>query len=140
MLSVESVWGLHTTLARNITKTDTQIQVPMNTGHLFKGADAGHFYMTVRNGTVREVVKVVGRMGDTFTVERGMDNTTPQTFPRGSCLDVEWVPTQLCEFVNNCIKGDRDKIKAGTVCISCDTCLEVDAGGHIVAINGAKEC
>lgn len=140
MLTVDKVYGNHTKVGKTLGRMDKELTVSMGTGQQFKAGDSGYFYLTLRNGVVREVVKVVGRKGDTFTIERGQDNTHPQTFPLGACVDVEWNPAQLCEFVQNCVKGDADKISAGTVCFTCDTCIDYDAGGHIVAVNGAKKC
>lgn len=137
---MDRVWGNHTTIQKSITAKDTEMVVAIGTGVDFKHADNGHFYATLRNGNVREVVKVVGRVGDKFTIERGQDGTTPQTFPKGACVDVEWNPSQLCEFVKNCVTGDFAKITAGTVCMTCDTCIEYDDGGHIIRVNGAKTC
>lgn len=67
-------------------------------------------YVEVRNGSVREVVKVVGRVGDKLTVERGQDNTVAQSFSTGACVDVEWNPQQLCEYIQQCSTGDAAKI------------------------------
>lgn len=140
MLAVDKIYGLHTKLGKNLTPTDKTLTVAMGAGIQFRAADDGHYYLTLRNGNVREVVKVVGRSGDKLTVERGQDNTVAQTFPTGACVDVEWNPSQLCEFVQGCMTGDKHKITAGTVCMTCDTCIEYDEGGHIVKVNGAKKC
>lgn len=137
---VNNVWGLHSQLGANITSKDTEIKLRAGSGIQFKAADDGHFYVTLRNKNVREVVKVVGRTGDTLTVERGHDGTTPQTFSTGACVDVEWNPSQLCEFVTQCVTGDSNKIKPQTVCVQCGTCLTLDAGGHVVEVNGVKGC
>lgn len=140
MLAVDKVYGLHTSLGVDLKASDKNLVVKHGAGLNFRSADAGHFYVTLRHGNVREVVKVVGRTGDTFTIERGQDNTVAQTFPRGACVDVEWNPLQLCEFVQGCVTGDKHKIPAGVVCMTCDTCIEYDDGGHIIKINGAKQC
>lgn len=139
MLTVQHVWGKHTTLRKPLG-SETEMTVALGDGIDFKAADNGHFYATLRNGNTIEFVKVVGRKGDVFTIERGQDGTTAQTFPAGSCVDVEWNPSQLCEFTKQCVTGDSDKIAAGTVCFTCDTCIEYDAGGHIISVNGAKTC
>lgn len=140
MLMVDRVWGVKTKVGASITANDTEIKVNQGAGILFKPADDGHFYLTIRNNNVREVVKVVGRTNDTLTVERGQDGTTPQTFSAGACVEVEWNPSQLCEFVNSCVTGDYHKIKPQTLCVQCGTCLKIDEGGHIVEVNGVKGC
>ena len=140
MLTVDKVYGVRTTLGRILTNKDNELTVSLGAGTQFKPADDGYYYITLRSGNLREVVKVTGRKGDTFTVVRGQDNTTAQAFPIGACVDVEWNPMQLCEYVQNCVTGDAHKIAAGTVCFTCDTCFEYDEGGHIIAVNGAKKC
>lgn len=138
MLDVTNVWGRKTTATKSIQATDTTIRVA--NGLLLEPKAGTHFYATLSNGNTREVVKVTRREGDTLTVERGQDNTTALSFPSGTCIKVEWTPQQLCEFVKQCATGDSHKITAGTVCFTCDTCLEYDEGGHIVQVNGAKGC
>lgn len=138
MLDVTNVWGRKTTTTKSISAKDTTIRVA--NGVLFEPKDGTHYYATLINGDSREVVKVTRREGDVLTVERGQDNTSALTFPSGVCVKVEWNPQQLCKFVKQCATGDSHKIKAGTVCFTCDTCLEYDEGGHIIQVNGAKGC
>lgn len=64
-----------------ITAKDTEMVVAIGTGLDFKGADDGYFYATLRNGNVREVVKVVGRIGDKFTVSEGRMWCYPTNVP-----------------------------------------------------------
>jgi len=55
------VWGRCTKVAKAITSTDTQITLPVGDGSKFRINDQEHFYLTLRNGGVMEVVKVVAR-------------------------------------------------------------------------------
>lgn len=140
MLTVDKVYGQHTSLAKSLSAMDTTMAISMGTGSKFRLGDGGHYYVTIKHGAVREVVKVVGRIGDTFTVERGQDNTSPINFPYGSCVYVEWNPQQLCEYIKQCAVGDSAKIAAQDICFTCDTCIKIDDGGHITAVNGGDGC
>lgn len=136
-----SVHGLRSELAKAIYKTDKILQLPVGEGVRFKIPKTDHFYMTIRNGSNREYVKVVDVKGDVLSVERGEDGTTPGNFPKGSCLEVDWNPSQLCEFVRTCLNGgNQAKITPQTICFTCDTCVEVDEGGHIINVNGSEKC
>lgn len=138
MLDVTNVWGRKTYTTKSISAQDTSIRVA--DGALLEPRQGTHFYATLINGDTREVVKVTRRDGQTLVVERGQDDTQAMTFPSGVCIKVEWNPVQLCEFVKQCATGDSHKINAGTVCFTCDTCIEYDDGGHIVKVNGATGC
>lgn len=138
MLDVTNVWGRKTKTTKSVSAKDTTIRV--SNGMMFDVKDNTHYYATLINRDTREVVKVTRRDGDILTVERGQDNTSAQSFPSGVCVKVEWNPQQLCEFIKQCATGDSHKITAGTVCFTCDTCIEYDEGGHIINVNGAKGC
>lgn len=134
-----TVWGKCTKLASAITAKDTQITLPVGEGSKFRINTDEHFYLTLRNGGVMEVVKVVARKGDILTVERAQDNTTAQTFGKDSCACVEWNPQQLCEFVKNCAGGCTN-ITPQTFVVGCGTSLTVNECGNIVKINGSEKC
>lgn len=72
-----------TTLASGITNSATSLTVATGTGTLFPTITAPQFFIaTLENvaGTVREIVKVTARSGDTFTIVRGQEGTTAQSF------------------------------------------------------------
>ena len=134
-------FGLLSELAKPITASDNEIMVPMGEGVRFKIPSYDHFYITVRNGGIREYMKVTSVVGDKLKVERGVDDTTATSFPKGSCVKVEWNPSQLCEFVTNCVDSPAKKgIEPQTICWTCDTCIEIDEGGHIISVNGSNKC
>jgi hypothetical protein len=140
MLSIKP-FGLVTELSKQITAKDNVITVPVGDGIRFKVPSTDHFYITVRNGGIREYMKVTSVNGDKFHVERGQDETTASSFPKGSCVKVEWNPSQLCEFVSSCTGGEVKKtIEPQTICWTCDTCIEIDEGGHIIGVNGSDKC
>lgn len=133
------VWGKCTKLAKAITPTDTQITIPVGDGSKFPLNDDEHFYLTLRNGGVKEVVKVVARTGDTLVVERGQDGLSAQGFGKESCACVEWTPTMLCEFVQSCVSGCT-KVKPQTFVVQCGTAIEINECGNIVSVNGSEKC
>lgn len=139
MINVDN-WGRQSQLAKDISKTDTLIKLPLNDGSKFKIPDSDHFYLTLYNGSIREVVKVVSVAGDVLTVDRGQDNTTAVFFPKKSCVVFEWNPAQLCEFLHTCMDGNKKHINPQTLCFSECTCIRVDEGGHIVEVNGGVGC
>lgn len=140
MLDV-SKWGNSSTLARSITAQDKLISVALGSGHKFKVPEKNYFYATMRAHGVVEHVKVVASSGDTLTVLRGQDNTVAQPFPAGTCIEIEWNPAQLCEYVAQCSTGlGPTGVVPGTYCMTCDTCFEVNAEGRITSVNGSKAC
>lgn len=138
MLDVSKVWGRKTSTIKSISAKDSTLAV--RDGALFEPNNGDHYYATIYNGNTREVVKVTRRDGNTLTVDRGQDGTSATSFPSGACVKVEWNPQQLCEFIKQCSTGDSHKINPGTVCFTCDTCLEYDEGGHIINVNGSIGC
>lgn len=140
MLNVKP-FGNISELSKPISSSDKVITLQMGDGVRFKVPSSDHFYITVRNGSSREFMKVTSVIGDKLHVERGVDDTTALSFPKGSCVKVEWNPSQLCEFVKGCVNVESKKgIEPQTICWSCDTCIEIDEGGHIVNVNGSNKC
>lgn len=138
MLNV-NFWGKCTKLVSAITSTDTELKLPMGDGTKFPMTSDDHFYLTLKNGGTREVVKVVARRGDVLTVERGQDNTNAQSFGKHACACVEWNPAQLCEYVQSCTQSCTN-ITPQTFVIDCGTAIEVNACGNIIAVNGSSKC
>lgn len=139
MLNVKP-WGLHTTLANPLSAVDTTMRVAFGTGAAFTVPATDHFYATIRSGAMREVVRVDRTTGDEFLITRGLDNTSAKAFPAAACVDVEWNPMQLCEFVQSgCIPAGDPVVAPGVYC-GCDTCFEVNAEGRIIGINGSTGC
>ena len=139
MLNVNS-WGRSSKLASAITKEQTIFKLENGDGVKFRISDSDHFYLTLYNGNVREVVKVVNVDRDTLTVERGQDETVSMSFPKGSCVIFEWNPVQLCEFIHQCANENTTKIKPQTVCSADCFCLDLDEGGHVIRVNRSAGC
>ena len=137
---ISTFWGNSTTTLGNLSATSQLIVLPPGEGAKFRPLPtAGYFYTTIRSGALREVVKVTKVTGDTLTVERGLDNTTAQAFPTGSCLEVEWNPLQLCEFVAQCGQAAIEPlITPQTICTNCPVCIDIDAMGRIINVVGKE--
>lgn len=71
-------------LAAPIAATDTSLTVMAGYGQLFPQPTGGDFFLiTLENqgASVREIIKVLGRVGDTFTVlERGQEGTVARAW------------------------------------------------------------
>lgn len=135
-------YGLSTKTSSDIKATDKFIPLPVGVAGTFAPTAGTHYYMTLwGKGTNREVVRVVGLSGNKIAVERGIDHTSAQDWPAGTCIGFDWNPTQLCEMWRSC-NGDPGAVMApGTYCIECTSCITVDASGRITSIDGAeKQC
>jgi hypothetical protein len=77
-------------LASAITSTTaTSLTLATGTGTLFPSPTGGNFfYATLVNGASMEIVQVTAVSGDTFTIVRGQDGTTAQTFPSGTAVQI----------------------------------------------------
>lgn len=75
----------HSRLAAGINASATTVLVEAGHGARFPDPAGGDFfYVTLESAAaVREIVKVTARVGDTFTVVRGQDNTTALDWAAG---------------------------------------------------------
>jgi hypothetical protein len=69
---------------------DTSITVAAGSGAVFPdlGDDDWFFATIISVSNYFEIVKVVARVDDTFTVERGAEDTTPLSFPANSRIEL----------------------------------------------------
>lgn len=134
--------GNSTNLPRALSATAATIPVPAGMGARFSVAAGNHYYLTLRDGTYLERVKVTGRVGDVLSVERGQDGTAARAWNQGDCVKVEWNPAMLCEFVTTCLNQTPTPsgVDAGTYCLSRCTCLDVGADGRITKIENGTGC
>lgn len=130
-------YGASGTLAASISESDTEIRV--SSPSRFSVPSGDHYYLTLKENGRREVVRVFGSSGDRLQVERGRDNTTAQSFTQKACLAVEWNPAQLREF-NQAGSPAAGVVAAGTYCLDCTTCIDINSAGQITAVNGAGGC
>ena len=88
-----------TTLAGAINASVTSLTVATGTGSLFPAPTGSqYFYCTLQSATAVEIVKVTARTGDTFTMVRGQDNTTGQSFAIGDKVELRLVAIELNDF------------------------------------------
>ena len=104
-----------TTLAVALSNTSTQLSVAAGTGSLFPSiAVAGdeHFSCTLVSATQLEIVQVVTRIADVFTIVRGTEGTTAQTFAAGDRIELRLTTQALTEFLT---KEDEQETSRKTI-------------------------
>lgn len=78
-----------TTLSAGINASTTSLVVASGGGALFPAPTGGDFfYCTIQSGAAIEIVKVTGRSTDTFTIVRGQDGTTGQSWSSGATIEL----------------------------------------------------
>ncbi len=134
-------WGRTSVLSSAATADDTTLSIAPADAAGLAVAPGTHYYLTLRSGSRREVVRVVGSVATELLVERGQDGTTPQSWPILTCVVVEWNPLQLREFIESIGAGTEPTgVAPGTYCVDCTTCLTINAAGQITAVDGAGGC
>lgn len=134
-------WSSSSKLAIRASASDKQIKVKAGAGTKFIVPSDDYFYATIRSHGKYEHIKVLAVKGDTLHVVRGQDNTEAQDWNEDSCIAVEWNPAQLCEYATQCVNGTKPSgVAAGTYCLDCTTCIEINNDGRISSIDGAKKC
>jgi hypothetical protein len=96
-----------TTIAGSITATDTTVALAAGTGIKFPSPTSGDYFVATfydqATKTINEIVHVSARVGDTCTIIRGQEGTTPQAW---SAADI---------FANLVTAGTLDAfVQAGT--------------------------
>ena len=97
-----------TTLASGINNSVTSLTVASATGGLFPSpTGTDYFYVTLENtaGTVREIVKVTARSTDTFTIVRGQDGTSAQTFATSDKVELRIVAAEMSALTSGSARG-----------------------------------
>jgi hypothetical protein len=79
-------------LATAVGGSDTALSVASGTGALFPAPTGGDYaILTLERGgasTVRELVRLTGRVGDVLTVVRAQEGTSAQTFSEGDTIEL----------------------------------------------------
>jgi hypothetical protein len=115
------------TLASAITSTQTTCTVAATTGALFSNPGAGQIaYGTFQDvsGNI-EIVTITARTGDTFTIVRGADGTTPLGFASGTRFEQRVTAGILQAF----LQGNGGATLSGTTTLS--GVLSLGSGGSI---------
>lgn len=88
-----------TTLASGISNSATSLSVASGAGALFPAiTGADYFFVTLKEGSTVEIVKVTARSTDAFTVTRGQDGTTGQTFTSAATVKLNLTAAVLAEL------------------------------------------
>jgi len=135
-----SNWGNSGHLGAALAAAATELMLAYNDGLRFAVPMGDHYYLTIREGDRREVVRVTSASGQRLTIVRAQDGTQAQAFAIGACVEVEWNPQQLREFLEGIVTGCESVVTPGTYCLTCNTCVTVNACGQITSINGAEGC
>src|SRR5665213_382052 len=94
-----------TTLATPLSSGSTSLAVTAGTGSLFPALTGGNWFVGtlqhVVSGavTAQEIVKVTARSGDTMTIARGQENTTPLSWSAGDFFSLLPTAGGLSQFV-----------------------------------------
>lgn len=134
-------WGNSGALADPLGVDATTLVLRSSDAPRFQVPAGDHYYLTLRDSSAREVVRVDATNGRILTIVRGVDNTAARQWAAGTCVAVEWNPLQLREFMES-VQQDCEPtgVPAGTFCLSCNTCITVNECGRITQINGAGGC
>lgn len=92
-------------LASSLTSSSTSIILAAGQGSEFPSPGASdYFYATLVDSSNNiEIVKATARAGDTITVVRGQDGTTPRAFPVGSLLELRIVAATFTDLQNEIV-------------------------------------
>lgn len=126
-------------LAQAASLSEVLLRVSPADAPKFSVPPGDHYYLTIREGSRREVVKVTRTEGTVLHAARAQDGTTGQSFSTRACIQVEWNPKQLTEYIG-VVDPPSNNIAPGTYCLGCSTCIDVDSSGRITAINNAEDC
>lgn len=81
---------------------DVDTDLPIHDQHLGllknRITDGKYTFLKIIDGTHIEYIKVANRGGSLF-VKRGLETTTPRTFPVGSCVKWELTPTAVRDII-----------------------------------------
>lgn len=91
----------------SIGSTDLTVELKAGTGSLFPAiTNTGDYFMVtvIDKGTKNfEIMKVVGITGDTLSVQRGQEGTTPSSFAQGSFVENRLTAGSLGSVLNDVI-------------------------------------
>lgn len=140
MLSTQN-WGQSATLYQSLPVGVSEIALAPADRPRFAVPAGQWYYLTVRYNQRREVVQVQGLVDGKLQVTRAQDGTSEQSWPAGACVEVEWNPQQLREFLWQVGAGTEPTgVNPGTYCLDCTSCLTVNAAGQITRVDGAGGC
>ena len=90
-----------TTLASGVSAGATSLPLASGKGALFPAITGGDYYyatLSLADESLREIVKVTARSGDTLTVVRGQDGTTALAWSAGDKVELRITKAMLDDF------------------------------------------
>lgn len=101
MTNYVSCAGFISTLMGKLADIDTDLPLPEQHVSYFKSRlpdDGGYTFLKLLDGTNIEYIKVTNNKGALLVV-RGLEYTSPNTFPLGTCVRWELTPTAIRDIV-----------------------------------------
>lgn len=96
----EQFAGFMTNLTDKLADVDTDL--PIHEQHIaqlkLRITDGKYTYLKIQDGTNTEYIKVTN-VGGSLTVERGLELTSPASFPVGSCVKWELTPSAIRDII-----------------------------------------
>lgn len=124
-----------TTLAEPISVASTVLSVATGTGSRFPTLAAGdHTMVVLQDAGNREVVKVTEVAGDSLTVERGQEGTTPYAFEVGAVVDCR-MTSGVVDYLINLINDIAASMSSFTAALSGKQATISGAATTITASN-----
>lgn len=91
-----------TTLASAITAASTTVTVSTGSGALFPVLSGGNVFrgtiVDAATQSLREIVQVTATAGDTFTITRGQEGTTPRAYNAGDIFYLDVTAAQYADY------------------------------------------
>lgn len=95
-----------TELSGSINSTTTSVSVV--DGAVFPSiTNPDYFYVTLEEGSTREIVKVTARSGNTLTVVRGQDGTSGSSFTTAAKVELRLAKATIEDALNERLAASR---------------------------------
>lgn len=86
-------------LTAGINSSATSLSVQTGQGAGFALETGQHIRATLTQGSTIEIINVTARSGDTLTIQRGQEGTTPAAFTAGASISIRWTAETINEIV-----------------------------------------
>ena len=124
-----------TNLAASITSGDTSLTVASGGGALFPNPTSPDYFLVTLvgiSGTPIEIVKVTARSGDTFTIVRGQEGTTPSAFTGGDVVQLRITAAVMQQAANGSGASAGGAVYENSQNITADYTMTVGNNGESV--------
>ncbi len=86
-------------LTAGINASATSLTVQTDQGAGFALESGQHIRATLAQGSTIEIIDVTARSGDTLTIQRGQEGTTPAAFTAGASVSIRWTADTIDAIV-----------------------------------------